>query len=52
VRGGGFIGAAEGALTCGPGAPRGRRWHRAAARLGVELKFGSRLGTDLTGRWR
>jgi hypothetical protein len=48
VRGGGFIGAAEGASTCRPRAPRWRR-QRATAGLRVDPESGSRSGKDPTG---
>jgi hypothetical protein len=48
VRGGGFIGAAKGASTCGLESPRGRR-RRAVARLRVEPESSSRSGKDPTG---
>jgi hypothetical protein len=40
--------AAQGASTCGPGAPRGRRRH-AVVGLGVEPESSSRSGKDPTG---
>jgi hypothetical protein len=49
ARGGGFIGAAEGASTCGPGAPHGRRRCHATAKPGVKPESGLRWGTDPIG---